>query len=141
MRKKGFTLIELITVLCIMGIIICISFPSIKYYLSLKEKKELDYYAEITLDFVNNSKMICKSQDKSGVVNYIRNDNSLNLYLNGDLYKKVKYPKNIYINTKRIIVKSSGALDNGLTLVLKNNKGEFKKITYNVYTDYGKIKE
>ncbi|WP_142414858.1 type II secretion system protein [Hathewaya massiliensis] len=147
MRKKAFTLIELIVVLSIMTILIGISFPSVKAYTKFKEKKQLDHYAQLTLDFINNSKSICKIEDKSGIIKKFPSENALCLYFNDKSYRKINYPKEITLKDKyyeehlEIRIKNSGSINQGFTVRVMNKKGECREITFNVYTDYGKVKE
>lgn len=147
MKKKGFTLIELIVVLSIMSILFSISFPCIESYRTFKRKKQLEHYTQLTIDFINNCKGICRAEKKSGIIVKFFSDNELCLYLNDKLYRKITYPKEITLKDKgyeekiNIYVKNSGVINNGFTIRVVNKKGECKNITFNVYTNYGKVKK
>ncbi|AWZ48251.1 hypothetical protein C3495_05205 [Clostridiaceae bacterium 14S0207] len=146
-KQKGFTLIELLVVISIISVFGSIFFMAYKRVEYNKTQKELNFYANCSLDFINNAIEICRSQNKKGRIIYNFNKNVLELYMNEGKYKdSLRFPKNIKLicgfpTRERININNLGLITEGGTITFKNHNGEKGEVVISVYTNKRKIKK
>lgn len=148
--RKGFTLIEIILVLAIMSTIGGVSIVSIKYYKTVKNKVDGDYYCNAVLNFINNSKAYCRENYCSAIIYIDINKNEIRLVNGINVVKKLMLTNKMKIDraTGRlsntdvfIIVDKNGYTNDACTIILKDNNSIEHEITMRVGTSYVKIKE
>ena len=89
-KKSGFTLIEMIIVISIMSIIGGCSVISVRYYKTIKNKIDADYYCNAVVSFINNSKMYCKENSCSATITFDIAKNEMKLHTNAELINNLK---------------------------------------------------
>ncbi|MBP2031457.1 prepilin-type N-terminal cleavage/methylation domain-containing protein [Clostridium algifaecis] len=142
--KKGFTLIELIIVICIMSIIFSYSLINLGSIGSLENKIDVDVFDNELLCFINRAKVYCREKNVSG---YIRFDlNRRNITFNNDIEEisKMDLPEkfNIISSTGNniIMINSSGVLGDSCSIEFKDRNGNRHCITICVGSFYAEVK-
>lgn len=140
-KRKGYTLVELIVVIALIGIVLSISIPSIKIIFTTSEKKELMEFKR-DLIFARNSAVMenkVYSIDLDIVENqyFIRKSNK-----NGQkLIKKKKFVNGIVLKEDNlghnVTFYSTGSVEKAGTIRLSNRKNE--KIYITITPATGKI--
>lgn len=141
MRKKAFTLMELLVVMSIITIFSTITFTSYKYISKFKDNEELEYSTNICIDFILKGKNYCKNNNKSGCILYVRNKNSL--YFSSDINdgEYMSLPENVTIEetpfiSKGVKINEDGVIGSAGSINLKNKSNKRKKVIISVYTNY-----
>jgi len=144
--RKGFTLIEMILVLSIISIIGGCSFISLKYYKTVINKLDADYYCNATVSFINNSKMYCRENSCSAIVTFDIPRNEMKLENGLKMINKLTFSNKItlYQVTGRqingdIVIDNKGYSNDACTITLKDNNLVDHEITMRVGTAYVKI--
>lgn len=144
--RKGFTLIEMILVISIMSIIGGCSFVSLKYYNTVKNRVDAQYYCNAIVSFINNSKMYCRENSSSATVTFDIQRNEMKLEKGIKIVNKLTFENKIalYQITGRqsngdIIIDNKGFSNDACTITLKDNNLVEHEITMRVGTGYVKI--
>lgn len=144
--RKGFTLIEIVLVIGIMSIIAGCSFMSVRYYKTIKNKVDADYYCNAVVSFINNSKMYCRENSCSATVIFDIGRNEMKLdkgmYTIRELLFKGKiilYEVNGRRINKHIVIDKNGYSNDGFTVVLRDNNLIKHEISMRVGTGYVKV--
>lgn len=143
MKRSGYTLIELIIVLAILGCISCIALPSIQSSKEDMDNKKLSDATSGVIEFINYCKCYCRAENTSGVIKIGRN--YLILDTNLKVRRKYYIPQGIILNTGPAYVKNDTVvktlhiyrtvLESGSIYVV-NPKGKYNVITIKVGTHY-----
>ncbi|MBD7910031.1 type II secretion system protein [Clostridium cibarium] len=84
MKKRGFTLIEIIAVIGVLSVIFSIGIASIKQFKTRYKQIEISNFLYETIDMISYGKSYCASNDLSGNVKLINNNDYLQVYLIAD---------------------------------------------------------
>lgn len=141
-NSKGFTLLELIMVICIISIVSCVVILNGNVLSNHKEKKELKELIN-DLNYTRNNAII---ESKKYILTFIPNKNYYLIHKVENkeiIVKKKEFTNGIKIlktslKGDKIIFNSTGAPSNAGTINLENSKGEEIEITIGVAT--GKIR-
>ncbi|MEK6264640.1 MAG: type II secretion system GspH family protein [Clostridium sp.] len=146
--RKGFTLIEMIMVIAIMSIVSGVSVLSVKYYKTVNNSLDADYYCNAVVSFINNSKMYCRKNSCSAIINFDKGKNEIKLVNGIKVVNKLMLKDKITlfgftgrVNNTYIVINSQGYSNDAFTLILKDNNSKKYEITMRVGTAYVKIKE
>lgn len=146
--RKGFTLIEIIVVMAIMSIIASCAVMSFRYYRTLTNKVDADYYCNAVVSFINNSKMYCRQNSCSATITFDIVGNQMRLAKGGNSINKLMFSNKIILcevngrrETGAIVIDNYGYSNDACTIILKDNNSIDHKITMRVDTAYVKIVE
>jgi len=146
--RKGFTLIEIILVIAIMSIVSGVSALSVRYYKTVNNSLDADYYCNAVVNFINNSKMYCRENSCSAIVNFNKEKNEIKLVNGLKVVNKLTLKDKITlfsftgrVNNTYIVIDSEGYSNDAFTIILKDNNSIKHEITMRVGTAYVKIKE
>ena len=146
--RKGFTLIEIIMVIAIMSIVSGVSVLSLRYYKTVVNSLDADYYCNAVVNFINNSKMYCRENSCSAIVNFDKGKNQIKLVNGFNMVNKLMLKDKITlfsftgrVNNTYIVIDSKGYSNDAFTIILKDNNSKKHEITMRVGTAYVKIKE
>lgn len=146
--RKGFTLIEIILVIAIMSIVSGVSALSVRYYKTVNNSLDADYYCNAVVNFINNSKMYCRENSCSAIVNFNKEKNEIKLVNGLKVVNKLTLKDKITlfsftgrVNNTYIVINSEGYSNDAFTIILKDNNSIKHEITMRVGTAYVKIKE
>jgi prepilin-type N-terminal cleavage/methylation domain-containing protein len=144
--SKGFTLIELIVVMAIMAIIAGCGVMSMRYYRTLTNKVDADYYCNAVVSFINNSKMHCRENGCSATITFDIEGNQMRLKEGTTLVNKLMFLNKITlceVNGRRtdnsIVIDNYGYSNDACTIILTDNNLIDHEITMRVDTAYVKI--
>jgi prepilin-type N-terminal cleavage/methylation domain-containing protein len=144
--RKGFTLIEVVLVIAIMSIIAGCSLMSLRYYKTIKNKIDADYYCEAVVSFINNSKMYCRENNCSATVIFDIERNEMKLdkgiYTINELVfsdKITLYEVSGRRINKDVVIDKEGYSNDAFTIVLMDNNLRRHEITMRVSTGYVKV--
>ncbi|WP_143314369.1 type II secretion system protein [Clostridium sp. HBUAS56017] len=84
MKKRGFTLIEIIAVIGVLSVIFSIGIASIRQFKTRYKQIEISNFLYETIDMISYGKSYCASNDLSGNVKLINNNDYLQVYLIAD---------------------------------------------------------
>ncbi len=143
---KGFTLIEMILVLSIISIIGGCSVISIKYYKTVKNKLDADYYCNATVSFINNSKMYCREKSCSLVITFDPSRNEMRLKNGMKTVNTLSFSNKIILDRVSgrrtngdILIDNKGYSNDACTITLKDNNSVEHQITMRVGSEFVKI--
>jgi prepilin-type N-terminal cleavage/methylation domain-containing protein len=144
--RKGFTLIEMMLVIAIMSIILGCSVISLRFYTSVKNKVDADYYCNATVGFINNSKTYCRENSCSATITFdiLKNEMKLSNGLNTVNKLMFSNKTTLYeVQGRRvnrdIVIDKDGFSNDACTIILKDNSSIEHEITMRVGTSYVKI--
>ncbi|MBU3176348.1 type II secretion system GspH family protein [Clostridium estertheticum] len=144
--RRGFTLIEIILVLSIMGIIGGTSVVSVRYYITIKNKVDADYSCNAIVSFINNSKMYCRENSCSGIITFDVLRNEIKLHDGTTEINKLSLSNKIILyavigrrSDNDIVSDDKGYSNDSCTIILKDNNLIEHRITMRVGTAYVKI--
>jgi prepilin-type N-terminal cleavage/methylation domain-containing protein len=144
--RRGFTLIEVVLVITIMSIIAGCSFMSLRYYKTIKNKVDADYYCDAVVCFINNSKMYCRENYCSGTIIFDIERNEMKLdkgiYTIEELIfsnKITLYEVNGRRINKNVVIDKEGYSNDAFTIVLMDNNLRRHEISMRVGTGYVKV--
>ena len=144
--RKGFTLIEIVLIIGIISIISGCSIMSVRYYKTIKNKVDADYYCNAVVHFINSSKMYCRENSSSATVVFDigRNKMKLNSGINTIRELTFKDKITLYeVNGRRtnndIVIDKRGYSNDGFTIVLRDNNLIRHEISMRVGTGYVKV--
>ncbi|APC41030.1 type II secretion system protein [Clostridium estertheticum] len=144
--RRGFTLIEMILVLSIMGIIGGTSVVSVRYYNTIKNKVDADYSCNAIVSFINNSKMYCRENSCSGIITFDVLRNEIKLHDGTTEINKLSLSNKIKLyevigrrSDNDIVSDDKGYSNDSCTIILKDNNLIEHRITMRVGTAYVKI--
>lgn len=145
--RRGFTLIEMILVLFIMGIIGGASVVSVRYYNTIKNKVDADYSCNAIVSFINNSKMYCRENSCIGIITFDVPRNEIKLVRDSImvskqiLSNKITMEKVIWNDeNKGFLIEKDGYSDTSGSIYLKDNNLNEYKITVRVASKFIEIK-
>jgi prepilin-type N-terminal cleavage/methylation domain-containing protein len=146
--SKGFTLIEIIVVMAIMSIIASCGVMSVRYYKSVTNKVDADYYCNAIVSFINNSKVYCRENYCSATITFDIKGNQMRLAEGANTVNKLIFSNKITlceVNGRRtngaIVIDNYGYSNDACTIRLKDNNLIEHEITMRVDTSYVKIKK
>jgi prepilin-type N-terminal cleavage/methylation domain-containing protein len=146
--RKGFTLIEIIIVIAIMSIVSGVSVLSVRYYKTVNNSMDADYYCNAVVNFINKSKMYCRENSCSVIVTFDKEKNEIKLVNGIKVVNKLMLKDKITlfrftgrVNNTYIVIDSEGYSNDAFTIILKDNNSIKHEITMRVGTAYVKIKE
>ncbi len=144
--RSGFTLIEMIVVLTLMSIIMGCGIISVRFYKSVKNKVDADYYCNATVGFINNSKMYCRENSCDATVTFDIERNKINLESGLNTIKTLTFSNKITLYkvegrriNKNIEIDMYGFTNDACTIILRDNNLLDHEITMRVGTSYVKI--
>lgn len=127
--RQGYTLLEIIVVLVLIGILMSISIPSIKIIRNIEEKEEINIFRRDIISAKNKS----ITEGTIYILNIEANKNSYNITNGGDIIKEVKFvhwqimPGNTFGNEIKFY--ATGSPNKGGSLELKNKKNKIIKLS------------
>lgn len=139
--KKGFTLIEILVSLSLLGIIAVMAIPTFNGFIGMIEDKELDYATKSIVEVINGGSSYARNNRNSSIVIWVYSDkllikNNLNKILEHKLPNNTKVILPINGEVKKIYVSSDGHIDSSFTLEINHKNGNEKFITVKVGTAY-----
>lgn len=144
--RRGFTLIEIIVVIAIMSIIGGCSIVSVRYYKTIKNKVDADYYCNAVVSFINNSKMYCRENSCSATITFDVERNEMKLNKGTHMIRKLTFSNKITLDdvngrkyNNDIVIDNKGYSNDACTILLKDNNSKPHKITMRVGSEYVKI--
>jgi len=144
--RRGFTLIEMILVLSIMGIIGGSSVVSVRYYNTIKNKVDADYSSNAIVSFINNSKMYCREHSCIGIITFDVPRNEIKLHDGTQEINKLLLSNKITLyevigrrSDNDIVSDDKGYSNDSCTIILKDKNLIEHRITMRVGTAYVKI--
>jgi prepilin-type N-terminal cleavage/methylation domain-containing protein len=144
--RRGFTLIEVVLVITIMSIIAGCSFMSLRYYKTMKNKVDADYYCDAVVCFINNSKMYCRENYCSGIVIFDIERNEMKLDKGIYTIKELIFSNKITLYevngrriNKNVVIDKEGYSNDAFTIVLMDNNLRRHEISMRVGTGYVKV--
>ena len=144
--NRGFTLIEMIVVIAIMSIMVGVGVNSLRFYNSIKNKVDADYYCNATVGFINNSKIYCRDNSRSAKITFDILKNEIVLKDDLNIVNKLMFSNKITLYevqgrriNREIIIDRDGFSNDACTIILKDNSLIEHEITMRVGTSYVKI--
>lgn len=142
MRKKGYTLIEILMVLALFSILFGIVFPKTNYFEKLKEKRELEDFRK-DLMFARNSAIL---ESRNYTVEFIVEKNTYYITtgkkkdtVRSKTFKDgLKFDKNNRVRS--VVFNYNGTTGNSGTLYLRNNNDERYEISISPVTGRIEVK-
>jgi prepilin-type N-terminal cleavage/methylation domain-containing protein len=143
--RRGFTLIEVVLVMTIMSIIAGCSFMSLRYYKTIKNKVDADYYCDAVVSFINNSKMYSRENYCSVTVIFDIERNKMKLNNGTYTIKELIFSNKITLYevsgrriNKEVVIDKEGYSNDAFKIVLMDNNLRRHEITMRVGTGYVK---
>lgn len=144
--RRGFTLIEMVVVIAIMSIMLGCSVISVRFYKSVKNKVDADYYCNATVGFINNSKMYCRGNSCIATITFDIVRNEINLEKGLNTVNTLAFSKKITLYkvqgrriNRSIEIDKYGFSNDACTIILRDNNSIDHEITMRVGTSYVKI--
>jgi prepilin-type N-terminal cleavage/methylation domain-containing protein len=146
--RRGFTLIELVIVIGIMSTLAGCSFISVRYYKTIKNKVDADYYCNALVSFINSSKMYCRENSCSATVSFDIGRNKIKLNKGINTISELSFGNKITLYkfkgrriSNDIAIDKQGYSNDAFTVVLMDNNLKRHEISMRVGTGYVKIKK
>ncbi|MGH4125682.1 MAG: PulJ/GspJ family protein [Clostridium sp.] len=144
--RRGFTLVEMILAISIMSIMVCCSVISVRFYKSVKNKIDAEYYCNATVGFINNSKMYCRKNSCSATMFFDLERNEINLENAISTVNTLAFSNKITLYKVQgrrtngdIEIDKNGFTNDACTIILRDNNLIEHEITMRVGTSYVKI--
>jgi prepilin-type N-terminal cleavage/methylation domain-containing protein len=144
--RRGFTLIEMVIVIAIISIVGGTSVVSFKYYKTITNKADAQYYCNAIVNFINNSKMYCRENSCSGIVTFDIENNNMKLEDGISEVEELIFTDKIKLyevigrrSNRDIVIDKRGSTNDACTIMLIDNNSIKHKITVRVGTEYVKI--
>ena len=142
MKKKAFTLIELIVVLGILSICSLIIYPNINSYDEKKLDMEMDQGVNGIIEFINSCKIYSRNNyDKQKLARLVIENKKLTLYHGTKKIHNYVLPDSLTIHTENgsaitIFLDVNGNTSLGRSINIYNSERKREVITVKVGTDY-----
>lgn len=135
-KQQGFTMLELITVICIMTIVTSFSFPS---FIKTREEQAYKVLQEDLSYFMNGLADFSATKHEILEIEFDLNSKLIFAKKDGMIFKRFKLPKNFEyedINGDKLIKRNTtdtGNINSGFSLYVfnKNNEAVFRKTFIN----------
>lgn len=143
--KKGFTLMELITVMAMISIIYGISYINISSFKKAENKIEYENTNNLILSFMNNSKLKCKSMKRPGYIYFDQVNQELHFQTSYKIIDIFRFPRGFKIAGinfpgNKLSINSLGYSCSAGTLKYLDREGNLHAISMIVGQDYAEIK-
>jgi len=136
----------MVVVIAIITLMLGCSIISVRYYKSVKNKVDADYYCNAIVDFINNSKMYCRQNTCSAIVTFDKVRNEINLENGLNTVNTLALTNKITLYsvvsrriTGNIEIDKYGYSNDACTIILRDNNLIEHEITMRVGTSYVKI--
>jgi prepilin-type N-terminal cleavage/methylation domain-containing protein len=146
--KKGFVLIEVMFVLTIITIISSIGFMSFKSVKDYKSHVNAEYYSNVIVDFIDNSRQYCREKNCRGYILIDLKDDKLTFRADSRDVFVENFATSINLSSAKfgksktkIIFNNAGIVTNPGNIRFIDEKGEEHIITISVGTKYVRIKK
>lgn len=143
--RRGFTLIEVVLVISIMSIIAGCSFISLRYYKTIRNKVDAEYYCDAVVSFINNSKMYSRENYCSVTIIFDIEKNKIMAKIGKDKIKELLFSNRITLYevsgrrvNKAVVIDKEGYSNDAFTVVLVDNNLIRHEISMRVGTGYVK---
>lgn len=128
--KKGYTLIEIVVVIALLGIILSIALPNMNFYKKFMEKQEI---AEFRKDLLYARSMAIIENTRY-YVNFSKENNSysINTGETSPTIKRKVFANGLKLNNNEVghfIFNPSGAAGNSNTIYIKSNRNQMYVIS------------
>lgn len=142
MRKKGFTLIELVCSMAILSVFVISSFSIVKPMIKIAKEQEQQTIIYLTEDILCYGKLYCKYNKKS--LNGIISNNKIMLYDNKGFSRYYQLPNGYEYNSsntnKRFIINNRGEINISTTIDLKYKGKSVDKVSITVGSESINVK-
>lgn len=140
MKSKGFTLVEIISVLAIIGILATVGSIGSKFFIKLKTDMELESCTYEMRQLLTMAKKYCRTNEISGKINIVQYDSEIIFNASKNI-KTIILPENIKITSNyNIEINEEGYINNAITIIIIGYKGKHKEISIGVGNDIISIK-
>lgn len=141
MKKRGYTLVELIAVMSIIAILATVSITGVSSIINIKNNMELDSVTYEIRQLLSMAKKYCRTNRLDGKIIIIQNDNKITFNANG-IIKSVNMPEGIKIKKSYSInINKEGYITDSLTITIIGYKGEYNEISIGVGNDIITVKD
>ncbi|MEG0132640.1 MAG: type II secretion system protein [Clostridium sp.] len=139
MKRKGYTLIEVIVVLGILSICLLIIAPSVDSYEKKRLDKEMEYAIDGVVEFINGCKSYARNNNDK-FMKIVIEERKIKLFENVKLVEEFSLPDSVKVkllfqNKITIRIDKLGNLKTATTIDIYNSK-EVKHITIKAVTGY-----
>ncbi|MDS1002541.1 peptidase [Clostridium sporogenes] len=144
-HKKGVTLIELMFFMSLCIIVFTISFIKVSSYNKIKNNIAVDEMGVSLVNFINNSRKICREEKKQGYIYFNTKDNKMTFNIAYTYKEELHFPKEIIMESVnspggKIVVDNRGFTSNACTVKFKDKEGKAHKVTICVGTAHVEFK-
>ncbi|MFD3157408.1 type II secretion system protein [Haloimpatiens sp. FM7330] len=143
LKKKGFTLIEVIVAISILGCIVCIGSIGIKNIGKFNKSTKIHYYHNKIASYINCCREYCKTNCIDGKVIYDEEHNEFKFKIAFDEISLLKLSNEIKCSTNlsedTLIIARDGVCSNCGTITIKILP-QTRDITICVGSDYVRVK-
>lgn len=146
MMKKGYTLVELMIVICV-GMIICsIAIYSIRNFDKLSNNTSNEFACFSLIAVINHGKQFCRVKESSGKISFNLIKGEIYFYCNDKFIERYSLPKGFILYdinnlTKEIHIDRQGVTSDACTITYKDISKKLHHITICVGTGYAEIKD
>ncbi|MBP1743585.1 MAG: hypothetical protein H6Q58_563 [Firmicutes bacterium] len=139
MKKRGFTLIEVLMAMSIMTVIFGCSLINVKNYSAIGNRMEVEVFGNSLVNFIVASKKHCRDSGTGGYMYFLSGKNTIQLSCNSSVVKKLKMPEgfsDLYINRagSKIYIDNKGFTSDACTIRFRDRNGGAHYITVSVGT-------
>ena len=136
MKKKGFTLIEIVVVLAILAVLMPIGLKAYKYAndisVNLKKKSVLGEISEL----LSYAKYYCRSNDTAGRISITGNkEMTFRDDQNMSFYRKLILPEGLTFTTNYIVTCTSEGVLSANSIYIRSGNGHYYRISIAVGVD------